>query len=131
MENMTKEMGLIKPTAAVESLDDYELASVDLNFEYWTPTAGDVKRVLYKGVQPRSVPDHADPEKLVDLPCVVFQDPADSRVYVNGSAILRSTCEILPEDMPVQVSYLGKKRSRSGNQCDNWGVQTLAKKGSK
>ena len=38
------EFGLIKPATALEPLDDYELASADLNFEYWTPAKDDKKR---------------------------------------------------------------------------------------
>ncbi|MEO2035092.1 MAG: hypothetical protein ABGZ35_23685 [Planctomycetaceae bacterium] len=125
------EFGLIKPATALEPLDDYELASADLNFEYWTPAKDDKKRVLYSGTEIRRVPDHADKTRLVDLEVVVLLDPKTNRVYVNGSAILRTTCEQLEKGTPIQIVYLGKKPARSGNQCDNWSVQALAKKGSK
>lgn len=129
---MGKDFGLIKPSEVIEPLDEYEIASVDLNFEYWTPDqAGESKRVFYKGIENRQVPDHSDAEKLVGLDCVVLQCPASQQVFVNGSAILRSILANIPTDTPILVTYKGKKKSRSGNQCDNWGVQVLMKGGGK
>lgn len=129
---MTKELGLIKPSETIEPLEEYEIASVDLNFEYWTPDKdGESKRVFYKGIENRQVPDYNDPSKIVGLDCVVLQCPTSNQIFVNGSAILRSILSNTPTDTPVLVTYKGKKKARSGNQCDNWGVQALAKGGAK
>lgn len=114
------------------NLSDYEVASADLSFDYWTPEKeGEIRRMFFMGLQPMDVPDHSDPEKMVSLECAVFVEVEDSehRTIVNGSVRLRSIVESLDPATPVQVTYRGKKKNRSnGNMSDQWSVVTLKPK---
>lgn len=117
----------------MQSLDDCEVASVDLNYEYWTPEKeGEQRRLYFMGIRERLVPDHSTDE-LVPLKCVVFAEPHGdgAKAVVNGSVVLVSTFEntALAEGTAVLVTYKGKKRTKSGNNADQWSVATLKQKG--
>lgn len=118
----------------VPSLDSYEVESVDLNAEYWTPEKdGETRRMIFMGVHDRTCPDHNDPEKEVELPCAVFVEPhADGpRTVTNASKRLVATFENtkLESGTPCQIIYRGKKKNRTnGNMSDAWSVQTLRAK---
>ena len=121
---------------SIPDLASYEVASVDLSYDYWTPEKdGEVRRMYFMGIQTMSVPDHQDADKSVDLPCAVFLQTStdgDHKTVVNGSVRLRSIVEQLEPQTPVQVTYRGKKKNRSnGNMSDQWSVVTLKKKGGK
>lgn len=120
----------------IPNLEEFEVASVDLSYEYWTPEKdGEARRLFFMGVESMDVPDHQDPEKNVSLDCAVFFQPdskGDHKTVVNGSVRLKSIVEKLDAQTPVQVTYRGKKKNRSnGNMSDQWSVVTLQKKGGK
>ena len=119
----------------VPDLSTYEVSSGDLAFDYWTPQEeGEFKLLLYYGIEIRNVPDHADKDKTVNLPCAVFYEPTDNgeyRTIVNGSVRLRSTVEKLDRGTALKVTYRGKKLCRNGNNSDNWAVVLLKPKGDK
>ena len=120
----------------IPDLREYEVASVDLSYDYWTPEKeGESRRVYFMGVQAMNVPDHNDPEKIVSLDCAVFLQTSpdgDHKTVVNASVRLRSIVERLDPQTPVQITYRGKKKNRSnGNMSDQWSVVTLKKNGGK
>src|SRR6056297_3143713 len=81
----------------VPSLDAYEVESVDLNDEYWTPIEeGEVRRMFFMGVRLRSVPAHNDGDTEVELPCAVFIQPSkdgEPRTVTNASKRLVAAFE--------------------------------------
>ncbi len=117
-----------------EDIDKYEVASVDLSAEYWTPEKeGDIRRMIYVATEDRMVPDHKDSTKQIELATVVFLYPKDGKTstVVNASKRLVAVFENneIAEGTPVQVTYLGKKKNRTnGNMSDNWSVVVLKKK---
>ncbi len=119
---------IIKPTADVINWDEYEAVSCDLNFEYWSPKPDEMRNGIYQGVHERDVPDFNDPEKTTTLPCAVFLDPVEDKVWVNGSKILLSTLAEVSIGKAVRVEYAGKVQSRNGNNCDNWKCRILERK---
>jgi len=110
-----------------------EVASCDLNQEDWTPESiGEKKRMVFAGVQERTVLDQKTNEEI-QLSCVVFWLPGESpdqhRTVVNGSKRLVAVFEngAIQEGTPVQITYKGKKKNRTnGNMSDDWSVVTLA-----
>lgn len=126
---MNTEVTRVGTEVAVKSWDDFEVSSVDLNFQYWSPEKpGEFRFGIYKGVHNRDVPDFNDDTLTVTLPCAVFHDPVTDDVFVNGSKILLSTLAQVSTGSPVRVEYSGKIKSRKGNQCDNWKVAMLSPK---
>lgn len=118
----------------IPNLAEFEVASVDLSYEYWTPEKeGESRRLFFMGVEQMDVPDHQDAEKNVSLDCAVFLQTdvsGEHKTVVNGSVRLRSIVEKLTSETPVQITYRGKKKNRSnGNMSDQWSVVTLQKKG--
>ena len=110
-----------------------EVTSCDLNQEYWTPeNIGEKKRMVFAGVQDRTVLDQKTNEEI-QLSCVVFwlpgENPDQHRTVVNGSKRLVAVFENggIAEGTPVQITYKGKKKNRTnGNMSDDWSVVTLA-----
>ena len=120
----------------IPNLEEFEVASVDLSYEYWTPEEeGECRRMFFMGIQPMDVPDHQDADKHVSLDCAVFlqtHPSGEHKTIVNGSVRLKSIVERLDPQTPVQITYRGKKKNRSnGNMSDQWSVVTLQKKGGK
>ena len=120
----------------VPSLEAYEVASCDLAVEYWSPEEdGESRRMLFAGVKSQMVPDHNDPDRMVDLQCALFVEPgADNnhKTVANGSKRLVAVFEngVIDEGTPVQVTYKGKRKNRTnGNMSDDWSVVTLVKSG--
>lgn len=115
------------------SLDEYEVASVDLSHEYWTPVeVGEQRRMRFVTIQNRMCPSHDDPDKEVELECAIFLD--GERAVCNASSRLVATFKntTLESGTPVQITYQGKKKNRTnGNQSDHWSVQTLKPRGGK
>lgn len=117
-----------------DDIDKYEVASVDLSADYWSPEKeGEKRRMIYVGTEDRLVPDHKDPSKQVELATIVFLYPQDgkSSTVVNASKRLVAVFENneIEPGTPVQVTYMGKKKNRTnGNMSDNWSVVVLKKK---
>lgn len=129
---------LIKLDELVDLETGYEPDSIDLSGEYWTPEEpGEVRRMIFAGIETRSAPDHQNPEKQVPLECVVFVLPGkkgNHKTVFNGSRRLVGVFENgdIEKGTAVQITYNGKKKNRTNaNQSDDWSVQTLKKKGSK
>lgn len=119
----------------VPDLSAYEVESVDLNSEYWTPEKeGETRRMLFAGVQMRSAPDHNDASKSVELPCAVFIEPmpdGQHKTVINGSKRLVAAFEnnSIVSGTPVQIVYRGKKKNRTNAfRSDDWSIQTIGPK---
>lgn len=127
---------IIVPSSVPLDLSEFEVASCDLAFEYWSPEKeGEQKRLVFQCIQTRSVPDHNNDGREVSLPCAVFLCPGESageiKTIVNGSKRLVAVFEnnLIAEGTPVQITYKGKKRNRTNaNMSDDWSVVTLVKK---
>jgi len=127
---MKNDVILLDELTELESLDNHEVASIDLSQEYWTPEEeGEQRRLRFVGITERLCPSHDDPETEVMLKCVVFLD--GDKAVVNASARLVATFEntSLDSGTPVQITYRGKQKNRTnGNMSDTWSVQTLKPK---
>lgn len=127
---------IIVPSSVPKDLAEFEIASCDLAYEYWSPQEiGEVKRMVFKCIQTRTVPDHNNDDADVELPCAVFLIPGKTvdeiKTIVNGSKRLVAVFENnqIGEGTPVQVTYKGKKKNRTnGNMSDDWSVVTLVAK---
>ena len=124
-------MNKIIDLESIPSLEQYVPASTDLSSEYWTPEDGDIKRLIFWGVEPRDAPDHNDPEKSVQLDCCVFLEPSGNGQFatlINGSKRLVAAFQNndIEQGTPVQVTYKGKRQNRTNpNKSDFWSVVTL------
>ena len=119
---------IVRP-GEIQSWNEFEVSSVNVNSSYWSPDQGEVRHGIYHGVHIREWPDFNNPNETKELTCAVFHDPVDDVVFMNASAILLSTLARIPIGAALRVEYIGKKKSRSGNQCDNWKINELARKG--
>lgn len=123
------ETELIRPEESVKSWDDFDVASVDLNYEYWTPEKqGEVRFGFFKGIHERDCPDFNNPTVMKSLACAVFHDPAEDRVFMSASAILVRVIGTIPIGKAVRIEYRGKVKAKNGNNCDDWKVNVLEKK---
>lgn len=116
--------------------DDYEVASVDLNSEYWTPESeGESRRMIFMQITKQTVPDHNDPEVTREVDCAVFIEPGESgnhKTVVSGSARLVAAFDNhgIKSGTPVQVTFKGEKQNRTNSKKSfSWDIRTLAKKG--
>lgn len=112
---------------------DYEVASVDLSQEYWTPKEeGETRRLVYWTIEPHSCSFNG---KTTELDCVVFIEPdanGNHKPVINGSKILLGMFENdrVAKGTPVEVVYRGKKKNKTNsNMSDSWSVYTLKPKG--
>ena len=129
------ELILLKDVANLES--DYEVASVDLNQEYWYPEKeGEVKRLVFWQIDTRKCMDQQS-QTEIELECAVFVEPlaeGNHRSIANGSKRLVAMFENngIKQGTPVQVTYLGKKKNKTNsNSSDHWSVHILHRKGGK
>lgn len=117
----------------VPRLDDYEPAGVDLCPEYWTPKeVGESRRMLYLGIEERPMPSADDPNKLVNLECVLFVEPGEvARVVANGSKRLVGVFEgdKIKVGTPFEITYQGEAENSTNNKkSHSWSVVELKKK---
>lgn len=124
---------LIKPEN-LEDLTEYEVSSISLVPEYWTPEeVGEFRNLYYYGVELQPVADFNDPDKTVELECVVFADVSTGapRAVVNGSKRLVACFRnlALATETPVKVIYIGRKKNRqNNNESDHWDIHLIARK---
>lgn len=127
-------MGEIIELDSIPDLADFVPASADLSSEYWTPENGEVRRLIFWGVDKRMAPRHDNPNESIELDCCVFIEPTNEgySTISNGSKRLVAAFENneVQRGTPVQVTYLGKKRNRTNpHSSDHWSVITLKPKG--
>lgn len=112
-------------------LDEMEVMPIDLTEDYWTPEKpGESKRVFFKGVKEVEKKDEATGEPYLAEVAYFIEQQADGshKQITNQSFKLVSTVKSLESGTPLQVTYLGKKRTQTGNQMDSWHVSPLIPK---
>ncbi len=123
---------LLKDVPNLDS-DDWEPNSIDLTCDYWYPTEGEKRRVIYWEIAQRRCMDQQTGEEI-DLDCAIFIQPqpgGEHKSIANGSKRLVAVFEnnAIERGTPIQVTYLGKRKNRTNqNMSDHWSVVTLAKK---
>lgn len=127
---------IITPQAnfIIDSLDDvpdlYEMeeSPISLNNDYWTPeTVGEKKRGFIVGIEKSTYIDEKTGE-IIPLDCVVFMEQNKDKTFTNwrnGACRFVGTVQnaiesgaIIPKKTPVQLEYLGKKKTKKGNFTD-------------
>jgi hypothetical protein len=116
---------------SIPSLNDAQVAPVDLMSDYWTPEqSGETKRMYFVRIAPRNVVDQQDPSKVIPLDCAFFLENSNGEVksVSNGSKRLVGALESInaQNGMPFEIKYLGKKRNKSNAfSSDNWSIKPL------
>ena len=107
-----------------------------LGIDYWSPEKhGESRAAFITGVDIEIVPDF-NTKQPIELECASMAERQGDKLIRlrSGSKILVGIIksaiergEIIPMTQltPVRITYLGKKKSKSGNQCDNWQVTPL------
>lgn len=115
--------GLILNSDGVKGLAKAKPVGPNLNIQYWSPEkSGEAKTVVLLGYLLRTFPDQNDTDKTREVPCAVFID-SDETVWENGSAILVSCLkEQFKQGDSVYLEFVGTKKSKKGNNCQNWKV---------
>lgn len=120
----------------VPDLTSFVPASADLSSEYWTPEPGEIRRMVFWGVEKRNVPRTESGLGMVELDCAIFIQPSDIgegySTVTNGSKRLVAAFQNndVERGTPVQVEYLGKKKNRTNAfNSDHWSIITLKPKG--
>lgn len=118
-------------TGELPDLDKAKELSIDFMDDYWSPsTPGESKKVFFQKIDIRKVLEQQSGE-LIDLECAFFmeKDPKTNayRTISNGSCRLVGALQAngVTSGMPLLITYIGKRKSAKGNQCDNWSVKPL------
>lgn len=118
-------------TGDLPDLDAATELNIDFMDDYWSPvTIGETKKVFFQKIDIRKVLEQQSGE-LLDLECAFFMEKdAKTNAYrtiSNGSCRLVGALQAngVTSGMPLCITYLGKRKSSKGNQCDNWSVKPL------
>ena len=116
----------------VPDLSSFIPASADLSSEYWTPESGEIRRMVFWGIEKRNVPKSDGGIGMIELDCAIFIMPSDTgdgySTVTNGSKRLVAAFQNaeIERGTPVQVEYLGKKKNRTNSfNSDHWSIVTL------
>lgn len=112
-------------------LDEMEVLPIDLIQDYWTPEKpGESKRVFLEAVREMEKKDEVTGDLyLAEVAYFIEQMPDGSHKQItNQSVKLVSTVKGLAPGTPLQITYLGKKRTQTGNQMDSWHISPLVRK---
>ena len=118
----------------IPNLNDFVVDSADLSSEYWTPEQGEIRRLVFWGIELRQVPKHDNPNESVELDTAIFIEPdVDGNYSTVQNASKRLVAAFqnssVEKGTPVQITYLGKKRNRTNQHLsDHWSVVTLRAK---
>lgn len=140
MKNQTNKTGLQKAvesgipafnlTGELPDLNTAEELEIDLMDDYWSPEEpGICKKVFFQKIDNRKVLDQKS-GSLIDLECAFFMEKDSSGAYrtiSNGSCRLVGAIQAngIKPGMPLLITYKGKKKTQSGNLCDNWSIKPL------
>lgn len=112
-------------------LDEAQELKVDFMDDYWSPSVpGESKKVFFQKIDVRPVLEQQSGE-TIELECAFFiEKDAVTQAYrtiSNGSCRLVGALQSngVKEGMPLLITYLGKRKTGKGNQCDNWSVKPL------
>lgn len=104
-------------------LPDLDSAETGMMLEkkyYEFKDAGQVVRAVYNGMQTITSKKN-DEEKQV--PAIVFQNKEG--VFLNSGASLVDQFASIPPGTPVEIKYMGKEKTKSGNQVNKFEVRLL------
>jgi hypothetical protein len=114
----------------IDSLEDAQVAPVDLMSDYWSPEVpGESKKVIFDRIENTPVLDQGTGEVL-DLDCAYFfvkENGAVKRIR-NGSKRLVGAIQSfgLASGAPLEIKYLGKKANKTNShKSDNWRISPL------
>ena len=101
----------------------------DLMSSYWTPeAAGESKRVFFDKIGLQHVKAF-NSDEVIELECANFIESVGGEVktIANGSVKLIGALvnNNIQRGTPLQITYLGKKKTKGGNMCDNWSIKLL------
>lgn len=116
----------------VADLSAAQPSAIPMTGDYWTPTeVGEKKRVYYVGTSTMNTINKQTGEDI-ELPIVLFAEPDNKGSYnaiCNGSVrlvqVFENYAKTLQKGDAFEIEYLGKKKTTSGNFCDNWSVRSL------
>lgn len=114
-------------------LDDMEVLPIDLTLNYWTPLApGEVKKLWFKDVVTEEKKDEETAE-LYEAEVAYFLEQMEDgshRQIINQSVRLVTTVKSINPGTPLRITYMGKKRTTTGHQMDDWQVSPLVSRSS-
>jgi len=117
--------------ANLPDLDKAEVSPAELLGDYWSPEKeGECKRVFFLKFDTQSVIEQSTGETR-DLNVVMFLEKQGNNIRTirNGSARLVGVFEQFARDLkpgdPFLITYLGRKKTTTGKQADNWSVKPL------
>ena len=112
-------------------LDKAEVAPAEMLGDYWSPEKeGESKRVFFFKFDTQNVIEQGTGETR-DLDVVMFLEKQGDNIRTirNGSARLVGVFQQFARDLkpgdPFLITYLGKKKTTTGKQADNWSVKPL------
>lgn len=113
-------------------LYEMEVVPIDLIEDYWTPEKpGESKRLFFKEVVEVQRKDEVtgDPYMAEIAYFIEQQQDGSHKQITNQSIKLVTTVKAIASGTPLQITYLGKKRTQSGNQMDAWHISPLVIRG--
>lgn len=123
-------------TRELPDLTSATAAPLPINGEYWTPMhQGESKRMFFKELRTEVMIDKQTGEDI-ELLVAYFVENKNGKNQLIRQAGIRLTSvfdshvkagTIVP-GMPFEITYNGKQRTTSGNQCDTWSIIPLATK---
>lgn len=112
-------------------LDKAEVSPAEMLGDYWSPEKeGESKRVFFLKFDTQNVIEQGTGETR-DLDVVMFLEKQGDNIRTirNGSARLVGVFQQFARDLkpgdPFLITYLGKKKTTTGKQADNWSVKPL------
>ncbi len=134
MENKEKKVQSMQVARFVSEIPDLSQAKpapIGLDSTYWTPTVdGESKRLFFMDLRTDQIMDDRTGE-LIDLETAYFVEPTpEGNVVIRQSSkwlvgVIERNADKIVEGTPFEITYKGKKRTKSGNQCDTWSIVPL------
>lgn len=104
-------------------LPDLDAAETGMMLEkkyYEFKEAGQLVRAVYNGMQTITSKQNNEEKQI---PAIVFQNKEG--VFLNSGASLVDQFASIPPGTPVEIKYMGKEKTKSGNQVNKFEVRLL------
>lgn len=119
----------------LESLENADVAPIDLTAEYWTPSPGEIRRVIFDRIELSNVQSISNPDETVELETAFFitkdEDTGAAKQIMNGSKRLVGALQShnIKWGTGLEITYLGKQKNKTNNfSSDSWSIKPLIKK---
>lgn len=122
--------GIEIKASMLPDLAKYKASILPAAYQYYTPQkVGEIKSVVLAGVGDYDVPDRKSPGNFNTMECVVFIEKIDDVTMIwwySASVILVGTIKQgmlnrrLKQLGAIDITYIGKKKTKGGNLADNW-----------